>query len=87
LFVFETGLLCIALDVLELSVRTRVASNSQRSTSFCLLRAVIKGVHYHCLAYFYFGSGHLFMLIEGKKHKDFKILSNLWKLTNWPLAH
>ena len=50
LFVFETGLHCIALGVLELTLWTRVALNSQRSTCLCLLSVVIKGVHHHTAA-------------------------------------
>jgi hypothetical protein len=46
---FETGFLCVALSVLELTLYNRLASNSE----ICLPlppKAGIKGVHHHCLA-------------------------------------
>jgi hypothetical protein len=43
---FETGFLCVALAVPELSLWTRLASNSQRSTYLCLPSA---GVEVMCL--------------------------------------
>jgi hypothetical protein len=42
---FKTGLLCVALAVLEL-----LALNSQTSTCVCLPSAGIEGVHHHSLA-------------------------------------
>jgi hypothetical protein len=47
----ETGFLCGALAVLELTLQTRLASNSQRFTCLCLSSAGIKGVCHHHLAY------------------------------------
>jgi hypothetical protein len=47
---FETEFCDVALDVLELTLKTRLTSNSQRSSCLCLLSAGIKGVHYHHLA-------------------------------------
>ena len=44
---FETGFPC----VLELTLQTRLALNSQRSICLCLLSARIKGVH-HCAQIF-----------------------------------
>jgi hypothetical protein len=38
----------VALAVLELTLKTRLASHSQRSACLCLLSDEIKGVH-HCL--------------------------------------
>lgn len=37
-------------DYLELSLKTRLVSNSQTSVCLCLLSAWIKGMCYHCLA-------------------------------------
>jgi hypothetical protein len=34
-FSFETGFLCVALAILELTLQTRLASNSQRSNCLC----------------------------------------------------
>lgn len=39
---------CVALPVLELALQSRLASNSQRSTSLCLLSTGIKGICHHC---------------------------------------
>lgn len=47
LFCFDTRSHCITMAVLELNMCTRLASDSQRSTSICLLRAEIKGVSHH----------------------------------------
>ena len=48
---FETGFFCIALEsVLELTLWTRLALDSQRSTFFYLPSAGIKGVCHHSLA-------------------------------------
>ena len=60
-FFSEAGSLCLPLAVLELSVQTRLALNSQRSSRFCLQSAGIRGVHhYDCepqpLAFFASGS-------------------------------
>ena len=45
---FETGFLCVALEpVLELTLKTRLTSNSQRSACLCLSNAGIKGLHHH----------------------------------------
>jgi hypothetical protein len=44
-FVFETRFLCIVLAILELTLYTRRASNSE----ICLT-AGIKGMHHHCPA-------------------------------------
>lgn len=46
-FVFKTGLLCIILAVLELSMWTSLASNSQRSSCICLPSAGTKDMHHH----------------------------------------
>jgi len=43
---FETGLFCVALDVLELTLLTRLAC-------LCLQNAKIKGVHHHLLAFIF----------------------------------
>ena len=48
-FFFRTGFFCVALVVLELTLQTMLASNSQRSAYFCLLSDGTKGVHHHCL--------------------------------------
>lgn len=51
LFFPEAGLLCVTLEsVLELTLQTRLVSNSQRSTCFCLLSAGIKCVCHQCPA-------------------------------------
>lgn len=42
---FETAFLYVALGVLEFSLWTRLALNSQRSPCHCLLSARIKGAH------------------------------------------
>ena len=39
--------------VLELTLQTRLALNSQRSTCLCLLSAGIKGMHHHYPAFIY----------------------------------
>jgi hypothetical protein len=46
-FVFETGFLCVALAVLELTLETRLALN-QKSACLCLSSAGIKGECHHC---------------------------------------
>ena len=46
-FAFETGFFYIALAVLEPTLQTRIALNSQKSTCLCLLRAAIKGLCHH----------------------------------------
>jgi hypothetical protein len=43
---FETGFLCVALAVLELTLWTRLASNSEIAY-LCLPSAGIKGVRHH----------------------------------------
>ena len=44
----ETGSLhYVVLAVLELTLKTRLALNSQESTCPCLLSAGIKGIHHH----------------------------------------
>ena len=48
---FETGFLCVALAILELTLQTRLASNSERLTCLCLPSPEIKGVHHHHLAW------------------------------------
>jgi hypothetical protein len=53
LLYFEIGAHYIVLAGLELSMKTRLASNPQRSTCFCLLRAGIEGVHHHAWRDFY----------------------------------
>lgn len=60
-FVFsKTGFLCIVLTVLELTLYTRLSSNSQRSACLYLRGAGIKGMSYHCSATFkYFISLYL----------------------------
>ena len=46
-FFFKTRFLYVALEpVLELALQIRLASNSQRSTCFCLSSAGIKGVRH-----------------------------------------
>lgn len=47
--VFETRFHYIALAVLEITVKTKLALNSQRSTCPYLLKAGIKGVRYHSI--------------------------------------
>lgn len=42
-FELETGFLCVALALLELTPETMLASDSQRSVSICLQRAGFKG--------------------------------------------
>jgi hypothetical protein len=50
---FETGFLWgTALTILELTLQTILASNSQRFPCLSLLSPGIKGVRYHHLAYF-----------------------------------
>ena len=44
LFFFKMGLHYVALAVLDLTLQTRLAWNSQRSTGFCILSAEIKGI-------------------------------------------
>lgn len=46
-FSFETESHYGVLASLKFTIWTRLALNSQTSTSLCLLNAVIKGVHYH----------------------------------------
>jgi hypothetical protein len=46
---FETGLLCVALPILELNLYTRLAW-TQKSTCLCLPTAGIKDMCHHCLA-------------------------------------
>jgi hypothetical protein len=46
-FFFEAGSHYVALVGLGLDMWTRLASNSQRSSSFCTLSAGIKGMHHH----------------------------------------
>lgn len=46
-FGFEMEFFCIVLAVLELSLQTILALNSQRSACFCLPNTAIKGVHHH----------------------------------------
>ena len=41
---FEAGFLCVAFVVLELTLKTRLASN-KRSDCLCFLSVEIKGVH------------------------------------------
>ena len=43
MFVSKTGFLWVSLAILKLSLQTRLASNSQISTSLCLPKAGIKG--------------------------------------------
>jgi hypothetical protein len=47
LFCFETGSLCIALVILEITLKTKLVSNWQRSACLCLLSAGTKGVCHH----------------------------------------
>jgi hypothetical protein len=49
----KTGFICGALNVLELTLYTRLALNLQGSTCFCLQGAGIKGIYHHCLASYY----------------------------------
>jgi hypothetical protein len=48
MFQFKTEFLCVVLAAVKLALKTRVASNSERSSCFCLLIVVIKGVSHHC---------------------------------------
>jgi len=48
IFFFETGFVCIALAVLQLSL-DEAGLQLERSACFCLLRAGIKSMHHHCL--------------------------------------
>jgi hypothetical protein len=49
IFVCLFGFLCIALVVLELTLQTRLASNSEITACLCLRSTEIKGVRLHCL--------------------------------------
>jgi hypothetical protein len=62
LFVFETAFLCIALAVLELTLYTRLASNSE----IRLPSAGIKGVHHHrpAQAERFFHWGHILDILH-----------------------
>ena len=52
-FLFKTGFLRVtALAVLELSLQTRLASNSQTYSCLCLLSDGTKDMYHHCLYYF-----------------------------------
>jgi hypothetical protein len=55
LFCFlETGFFCIALAVLELTLYSRVALNSEIHLPLpCLPSAGIKGVYHHCPAFLF----------------------------------
>ena len=55
----ETGFLCVALAILELTLKTRLASNSE----IHLPSAGIKGVQHYCLAYLKFYKCHLFVCL------------------------
>jgi hypothetical protein len=44
---FQTRFLCIASDTLELTLQTRLALNSHRSTCLCLQDTGIKSGHHH----------------------------------------
>lgn len=44
---FETMFLCVVLDIPELSLYTRLAWSSERSTCLCLLLAGIEGIYHH----------------------------------------
>ena len=46
----ETGLLCVALAVLEFTLKTRLASNSTTCLCLCLPSAGIKGLYRHLTA-------------------------------------
>jgi hypothetical protein len=58
LFVFETGSHYVILAVLELTVRIRLSSNSERSTSFCLLStsSLATPSFWNCLSHRFCGS-------------------------------
>ena len=58
----ETGFLCVALAILELTLKTRLASNSE----IHLPSAGIKGVHHYCLAYLKFYKCHLFVYFQDR---------------------
>ena len=45
-FFFETGILYVALPVMELSIDQAGLELTERSTCLCLPRAGIKGEHY-----------------------------------------
>jgi hypothetical protein len=47
LFVSRQGLSNVVLAVLKLTMKTRLASNSQRSTCLCLRTAGTKGIHHY----------------------------------------
>ena len=51
-FVFKTVFLCV---VLEFTLYTRLAWNSQRSACLCFPCAGVKGVHYHHRVFCFFG--------------------------------
>jgi hypothetical protein len=44
---FETGFICVTLAVKDLTLKTRLDLNIQRSTCLCLLSAWLKGMHHH----------------------------------------
>jgi len=65
----ETESLFVTLDILELTLYTRLAPNSQRSACLCLSSDRIKGMHHHYAAWVlrflaciidYFFSGNYF---------------------------
>lgn len=43
----ETGLLCVVLATLELTMKTILASNSQRSFCLCFPSSVLSSMHHH----------------------------------------
>ena len=79
---FETEFLCVALAVLELTLKIRLASN-QKSACLCLPSAGIKGMcHYHLssphqlLSYALFTINHL-----NTDDKGFSLIQNHWALS------
>jgi hypothetical protein len=62
---FETGFLCVALDVSGNSLCRPGWLGTQKSTCLGLLSARIKGVHHYCLAgFFFFKTRFLFEALE-----------------------
>ena len=58
----ETGILCIALAILELTLKTRLASNSEIHLPLTPSSG-IQGVHHYCLAYLNFYKCHFFLCL------------------------
>jgi hypothetical protein len=65
LLLFSRQSFSVALAVPELTLWTRLTSNSQRSASLCLPSAGIKGVHHHHLAWATLLSNIAFFCLPG----------------------